>query len=338
MPENTRIGTVKGWAGSQLCRPECVLAHRSGLLFVPNWSSDGGYSLIDNAGKTHHILAAQAGFALRPNGIALENGGSVLLAHMGEINGGIYRMQPDGSVEAVVKTADHLPLPPTNYVVLDTAGRIWITVSTRISPRASDYRRRACSGFIAVADPGSTNATIVADGLGYANECVIDEQNACVYVNETFGRRLTRYTLHEGQNPRLSDPQICCTFGKGTYPDGLALDAEGWLWVTSIVSNRILRVSPDGLCELMFEDSCHEHIDWTETAYSADRLGRPHLDTAPSSQVKNISNLAFAGKALSRLYLGNLLGNSLPYIETRFKGAPMTHWNVNLGSLEIYAQ
>jgi hypothetical protein len=52
--------------------------------------------------------------------------------------------------------------------------------------------------------------------------------------------------------------------------------------------------------------------------------------------LKNISNLAFGGTSLSRLYLGNLLGESLPFIDTGFNGAAMTHWDVELGALERY--
>ena len=35
-------------------------------------------------------------------------------------------------------------------------------------------------------------------------------------------------------------------FGAGDFPDGLAFDEEGHAWVVSIVSNRLIRVAPDG--------------------------------------------------------------------------------------------
>ena len=273
---------------------------------------------------------------MRPNGIALEHGGTILLAHMGDTKGGIYRMRISGEIEQVVTTVESKPMPPANFVVQDSKQRIWITVSTRKTPRATDYRAGANSGFIAVAEPGSNDARIVADNLGYTNECVIDEVNGRVFVNETFGRRLSQFTLSTSGDPALTKQKILFEFGAGTYPDGLALDEQGYLWVTSIVSNRVLRVSQSGDTEIIFEDSEPTHINWTESAYLSDQLGREHLDNARAQQMKNISNLAFAGKNRTRLYLGNLLGDSLPWIDTAHAGAEMVHWRASLGELERY--
>ncbi|MFK7852641.1 MAG: SMP-30/gluconolactonase/LRE family protein [Granulosicoccus sp.] len=302
---------------------------------MPNWTGTGGISLIDTAGQTHHILA-NCTKTLRPNGIALETGGSILLAHMGDESGGIYRLYPSGDCEEVVTTIESECMPPANFVVQDSQQRIWITVSTRKTPRAADYRADARSGFIAVAEPGSTDARIVADNLGYTNECVIDETNGKVFVNETFGRRLSQFNLNATGPATLGTPSTLCQFGAGTYPDGLALDEEGFLWVTSIISNRILRIAPDGSAKTIFEDSVQSHLDWTESAYQSNELGRQHLDQACAKSMKNISNLAFAGKDRNRLYLGNLLGDSLPWIDTQYTGVEMPHWNASLGELERY--
>ena len=198
IPENNTLGQIRSWNGKNLSRPECVVAHQSELLIVPNCSGNGGISVISpgGGGETHHILATSAD-PVRPNGIALENGGTVLLAHMGESSGGIYRLFPNGQIETVLTSANGEPIPRTNFIVLDSTGRLWITVSTRKIPRADDYRADAHSGFIAVAEPGESDARIVADNLGYTNECVIDEANSCVWVNETFGRRLSRLSLRK---------------------------------------------------------------------------------------------------------------------------------------------
>lgn len=332
IPDKSPLGQTIGWIGQQLNRPECVLAHESGLLLMPNWSGNGGISLIDSSGATRH-LASRHPFPLRPNGIALEGGGTVLLAHLGDTDGGIYRLHADGEVDAVVTTVEGQPMPPANFVVKDSSGRIWITVSTRLTPRAADYRASANTGFIAVAEPGASDARIVADGLAYTNECVIDEARGHVWVNETFGRKLTRFDLHDTGPIRLDAAQLVCQFDAGTYPDGLALDEDGHLWITSIVSNRIIRVSPAGETQLMFEDSDEAHLLWTEEAYRNDALGREHLDKACGQVMKNISNLAFGGPSRQHVYVGNLLGDSIPCFETGFTGVAMPHWNVDLGKL-----
>jgi len=324
-----------GYIGQSLKRPECALAHKSGIVIVPNWSGNGGISVISPDNRTHHILASGTR-KVRPNGIALESGGSVLLAHLGDTDGGIFRLFPDGRTQAAVVSVNGQAMPPANFIVKDSLDRLWITVSTRKTPRASDYRASARSGFIAVAQPGASDAIIVADNLGYTNECVVDEERECVYVNETFGRRLTRFDMHNSETPVLSNQTTIVEFGMGSYPDGLALDEEGYLWVTSIVSNRIFRISPDGDSKLQFEDSFDPHLLWTEEAYQQDCLGREHLDKACSTTMQNISNVAFGHTDRTRLYLGNLLGDSLPYLDVNVPGATMTHWNAPLGPLEEY--
>ncbi len=339
IPENLSLGQIQGWIGQNLSRPECVVAHQSELLIVPNWVGNGGISIISpsSGGETHHILATSAE-PVRPNGIALENGGTVLLAHMGESSGGIYRLHPDGLIETVVTRVNGKPIPPTNFIVLDSTGRLWITVSTRKIPRADDYRADAHSGFIAVAEPGESDARVVADNLGYTNECVIDEANGCVWVNETFGRRLTRFTiqLDPAGLVQLVDKHTVHEFQAGTYPDGLALDEDGFLWVTSIISNRILRVSPKGQCTIVFEDSDEAHLDWTESAFQGGSLGREHLDKAYGDAMQNLSNLAFGGADRCRIYLGNLLGSSIPFFDTQTRGVEMPHWNADLGALKRF--
>ncbi|MFK7860573.1 MAG: SMP-30/gluconolactonase/LRE family protein [Granulosicoccus sp.] len=335
IPENPTTNTVTGYIGTALHRPECALTHESGLVLVPNWSGNGGISVITPDDETFHILSTGTQM-LRPNGIALESGGTVLLAHLGDDTGGIFRLFPNGRTLEHVVTVNNEPMPPANYVVADSIGRLWITVSTRKTPRACDYRSDAHTGFIAVAQPGASNATIVADNLGYTNECVIDEKRSCVYVNETFGRRLTRFDMEDAELPVLSNKRTVHEFGEGSYPDGLALDEQGCLWVTSIISNRILRIEPNGHHHVHFEDSIESHLRWTEDAYQRNSLGREHLDKAQSRFMQNISNVAFGGPEHKRLYIGNLLGDTLPYIDVNVRGAAMPHWSLPLGSLENY--
>lgn len=256
------------------------------------------------------------------------------MAHLGDSDGGIYRMHANGDVELVVRTAGGELLPPTNFVIQDSQGRIWLTVSTRKTPRSADYRASANTGFIAVAEAGHDDARIVADGLGYTNECVIDEARGYVWVNETFGRKLTRFTLKTTGRVELLDKRCVHRFGAGSYPDGLALDEAGFLWVTSILSNRILRISAEGTLQMMFEDAEEAHLQRTEEAYERDTLGREHLDIACSEMMQNISNLAFGGPTRKRMYIGNLLGDSLPYFDTEFTGVAMPHWDVSLGELQ----
>jgi len=264
----------------------------------------------------------------------MESDGYFLLAHLGDDTGGIYRLAPNGDLSEVVTHANGYPLPPTNFVSIDAIGRIWLTVSTTVIPRADDYRSNACSGFIAVAEQGQSNARIVKNGLGYANECVVDMHNSCVYVNETFGRRLVRFDL--ANDGTLSNRYVLTTFSAGTYPDGLALEEDGNLIVTSIVSNRIIKVSPSGKQELILEDADNNFVKAAESAYRSDTLGTEHLATTGNTGLANISSLAFGGVDRSTAYIGNLLGSCLYRFDTIMHGVAPSHWNASLGHLDNF--
>ena len=85
------------------------------------------------------------------------------MAHLGAEKGGVYRLAPDGSVSVFLSEVDGEPLPPSNFVTVDEQGRVWITVSTRKTPRAAAYRSDVADGFIVLVTNGE--ARIVADGL-----------------------------------------------------------------------------------------------------------------------------------------------------------------------------
>ncbi|SDB49222.1 SMP-30/gluconolactonase/LRE family protein [Bauldia litoralis] len=315
--------------GQGLKRPECVLAHRSGLLLTSDWTGQGGVALTDPDGVVRRIEARDPPREMRPNGIALEPGGSVLMADLGAEEGGVFRLLADGGVEPVLVTVDGHPLPPTNFVHLDAAGRTWITVSTRKRPRDLGYRADVADGFVVLLD--RSGARIVADGLGYTNECCVSPDGAWLYVNETFARRVSRFPIGAGN--ALGAREVVTTFGAGTYPDGLVFDGEGAIWITSIVSNRVIRVFPDGRQQVVLEDADAGHLAWTEAAFVAGELGRPHLDKAAGRRLRNISSLAFGGPDLRTIYLGCLLGESIATFANPVAGWQPPHWDVPLGDL-----
>ena len=182
--------------GSGLNRPECVLAHSSGLLFVPDWTGAGGISLVSPHGVAIRHLASDRpeNDPLRPNGIALESGGNILLAHLGDATGGLFRLRPDGTTEVVLDEVDGEKLPPCNFVISDGGSGLFLTVSTRRVPRALGYRKDVKDGFI-VHIPYRGAPRIVADGLGFTNECMLHPSGRWLYVNETFVRRLSRFKV-----------------------------------------------------------------------------------------------------------------------------------------------
>jgi sugar lactone lactonase YvrE len=303
-----------------------VLANAAGDLFTADWRG-GVAHLLANGSQRLYVGPGPAGLALKPNGIALLRDGSFLLAHLGNDEGGVFHLQRDGRVTPWLLQVDGVDLPPTNFVVEDGTGRFWVTVSTRLKPRALGYRRSCADGFIVRVDTRGPAmvAEIVSDGLGYTNEVAVHPSGQWLYVNETFARRLSRFALHADGS--LGAKEVVTEFGPGTFPDGLAFDEEGHAWVASIVSNRLIRVAPDGTPTTWLEEVDAEHLAWVEQAFDAGTMGRPHLDGAPSRSLRNISSVAFAGADRRTAVLGCLLGERLATLRLPVAGVKPAHWH-----------
>ncbi|MEM7193985.1 MAG: SMP-30/gluconolactonase/LRE family protein [Pseudomonadota bacterium] len=306
--------------GNQLNRPECVLAFSDGSLCTADWR--GGVNVMRDS--SHSLIrAANIDFDLRPNGISMMSDGSFLIAHLGESNGGLFRLMDNGHCEPLLTEVDGESLPPSNFPHIDRSGRIWLTISTRRIPRATAYRSDVTDGFIVLIDAGV--ARVVADNLGYTNECCVSPDGHFLYVNETFARRLSRFRILP--NGDLIEKSVVTEFDVGTFPDGLTFDEHGDIWITSIISNRVIRCTTDGEQTLILEDANDDHIHWVETAFLRHSLGREHLDTGGGILLGNISSLAFGGPDLKTAYLGCLLDDKVYAFESRVAGMPPVHWN-----------
>jgi sugar lactone lactonase YvrE len=252
----------------------------------------------------------------------LRRTGTFLLADLGESQGGVFELSRDGSVRPFLEEVDGFELPPTNFVAEDHLGRIWVTVSTRLHPRTRAFRPDIADGFIVLKDERGTR--IAADNLGFTNEAILSPDGTWLYVNETFSRRLSRFRI--ATDGSLGDRETVTTFGKGTFPDGLAFDGEGAVWITSIVSNRVIRVAPDGSQQLILEDVNEAHAEWCEQAFITGALGRAHVDACGGRFLKNISSIAFGGADLRTAYLGCLKGDSIASFQSPVAGHPPAHW------------
>ncbi|WP_168166059.1 SMP-30/gluconolactonase/LRE family protein [Bosea sp. PAMC 26642] len=301
-----------------------MLATARGDLFTADWRGGVAHLKPDGTQALYTAATADIPEGLRPNGIALEPDGSFLFANLGSEIGGVWRLTRDGQVSPVLTEIDGQPIPPSNYVVRDREGRLWLTVSTRLKPRSLDYRLDSSTGFVAVLD--ERGARIVADGLGFTNECQITPDGRWLYVNETYGRRLSRFPITPGA--RLGPKQVVHEFDAGQFPDGLAFDANGKVWIAGVISNQLLRIDPEGgHAEIIISETDARHVAWVEEAFVANGLGRLQMDSNPAVTLRNLSSIAFGGPDLKTGYLGCLLGDHIGIVRLPVSGTAPVHWH-----------
>lgn len=305
-------------------RPECVLCCASGDMFT---SHAGAIALHVGPEGTHEVLGYQRGFTdteqFLPNGLAIDGQGTILAANLlGE--GGIWAIGEDGHPVPKIMEADGIKLEAANFVLIDTAKRLWITCTTRTPDRAAPMNHPIADGFIVLAD--QHGAHVVAEGLALTNECRIDPSNRWVYVCETAAARVSRFALTS--SGELGARETWVEFPAGTYPDGCAFDTEGYLWIVSVISNRVIRVAPDRSFEIVIEDVLPGHIGKVQRARDEKRFNRKHYYMPSGSKLQAITSIAFGGPDHKTVYLGSLIDNRLATFRSPIAGAPPPHWQI----------
>lgn len=319
------------FVGAELQRPECILAEPDGSL----WSADarGGVVHIRPDGTQRLVtqsldssFAASTDEATRftegtlPNGLAFDADGSILISNFGTDR--LERMTRDGETSVVLDTIDGTPIGKVNFVLRDSRGRIWLTISTRITNWMRAISPNIADGYVAVLD--GKGARIVADGFHFTNEIRFDAREEWLYVVETTARRITR--LRIGEDARVEEREIFGPADTGGFIDGIAFDAYGNLWGTHVMSDRIFALTPQGEMRIILDDDRPEPSKRLYEAFARDKA-TPELMLACGGDIAPwFASLTFGGTDLCNVYIGSLRGSRIPWFRSPVPGLPMAHW------------
>jgi hypothetical protein len=310
------LGSIS-FVGDGLERAECVLTTAAGEVFC----SDRACGVVQ-LGRPKLPLEGKPP-ALTVNGFALLRSREFLVANIDPSTGsGVWKIDRGRRIAPWVMRADGEDLPVTNAVCIDARDRAWISVSSRRVPREDAFRPGEGDGFIVLAD--QAGARIVADKIGFANEARVHPGGQWLYVNETFARRLARFPITP---TGLGAKEIVCSFDAGEFPDGITFDAAGHAWVSCVVSNRIIRVAPDGAKEIVVDASDPAIVAAAERNYLAGVMGRADVDSGARCLLGNASSLAFGGPDLRQVYVGSLGNSRLATFRSPVAGAIPPHWH-----------
>lgn len=197
------------------------------------WYSDviaGGVHGLGNDGRTH-VLDAER---MWTGGLLVNTDGAILSSGVG----GIRWNDPDdgGRGGWLLGEIDGVPINGVNEMVPDGAGGIVFGTIDLASILVGQPTRP--SALYRLSKDGAV--TLLAADMGLANGIVRSADGARLFCNSTFDGAYAFAIAADGSlhdRTQLLDKPDC---------DGMAIDAEGMLWVTGFRSGALTRMHPDG--------------------------------------------------------------------------------------------
>lgn len=262
---------------SGLDHPECCAFDRDGNLWAGGEA--GQIYRIDPAGKVETITNV-GGFCC---GLAFSPDGRELFVCVSGV--GIVCVAPSGEHRVFATHAsDHKIIAP-NFGVFDRGGRFYVTDS-------GNWMKR--NGYLLRFEPDG-RGDVLAGPFGYANGLALTADERGLYMVESDSDSVLRFEIDS--HGTLSGPVVVGE-AVGRLPDGLALDADGNLYVCCYASDEIWRIGPDR----------------TKTLLAHDRWGI--LLARPT-------NLAFGGENFDEIFVANLGRYTITRAKLGIRGQPL---------------
>lgn len=311
--------TDLAFLGNDLARPESVLAEPDGVL----WCSDtrGAVTRIDPDGR-QTLLGAQGH---EPNGLAMSaDRQTIYIANIGD--GRVYRMNRAGQEQVLLESVGaQSSLGAVNFVFIDRRDRLWVSVSSRELPWWPAVQQARPDGYLMRID--EKGAQIVADGLYFPNEVRMNHDESYLYVAETMQRRIVRYPVLADGSLGAQEVAPPGDLGHGAYVDGFAFDVEGNLWVTLVVRNEVVVVTPEGEVYTILSDANRPAIDNAVAKLSDGSLTPMDMFACAGAHLQLPASITFGGPDLRTVYVGSLGMQRLPTFRSPVPGLPMRHWS-----------
>lgn len=253
------------------------------------WGPDGRVYAGGEAGQVYAIgadgvvqeIATTGGFMY---GITVDGDGTVFACDFGR--GEIARVAADGTISSYsTGTPDH-PIRVPNFTAFDGLGDLYVTDSGAWG---------ADDGLVFRVDTDGTTDVWTDRVPGFPNGCCLSAEGDALLVVESSRRRVVRVPI--GPDGAAGAPETLVELA-GSQPDGIALAADGTMFVGCYRPDRVWRVTPEGRPEIWLDDP------------DGVALNQP-------------ANVAFVGADLDRLAISSLGGWSIVAIEAGVPGLPL---------------
>ncbi len=213
------------------CGEGPVYEPASGRLF---WTDSGTEALFCYDEHTGQWEAFSAGTPTAA--LALHAEGGLVLAG----RDGFFHRQPDGSLRSIAtETADGQPIRMVNEVITDPVGRLF--------GGQEAYREDAPyqPGFLYRVDlDGKT--TVVEEGLHNSNGMGFSPDQSRFYLIDSIPGLIYEYE-YAVETGTIRNRRVLVRVDRNDgLPDGMTVDAAGFLWVARWFGGGLTRYDPDG--------------------------------------------------------------------------------------------
>jgi gluconolactonase len=249
----------------QLDHPEGLAVHRDGSVWCGG--ERGQVFRVDPDGTSLEQVASTGGFCL---GMAFGPGDDLFVCDLR--HAAVFRVEtPSGRVE---RFADGVPghrLRIPNFPAFDAEGRLYVSDSHQFD--------RPGPGVLRF-EPDGRGELWYGQDLSFANGLAVGPGGRDLYVAETFANRVSRIAIRDDGSAG-DCRQVAAT--PDAWPDGLAFDVDGNLYVGCYEPSQVLRIDPAGQVEVLFREwSAHllahpTNLAFRGTTMFTTNLGRWHL-------------------------------------------------------------
>jgi sugar lactone lactonase YvrE len=181
----------------------------------------------------------------RPSGLGWMPDGSMLVVSM--VKRQLLRRAKDGRIR-VHADLSGVATFHCNDMVVDSAGRAFVgnfgfDLDAELGARGvpSVLAEHPTANLACVLPDGTVR--VAATGMHFPNGSVITPDGKTLIVGETLGARLTAFDI--GADGALSGRRVWAETGQ-RVPDGIALDAEGAIWIANPIAPECARIKEGG--------------------------------------------------------------------------------------------
>ena len=249
----------------QLDHPEGLAVHRDGSIWCGG--ERGQIYRIDPDGSSLDEVASTGGFCL---GMAFDRNDDLFVCDLK--HAAVMKVETgSGRVERFSSGAPGRLFRIPNYPAFDDEGRLYVSDSHEFG--------RPGPGVFRIESDGS-GTLWYEDDLVFANGLALDAGGSHLYVVETFANRISRIAIRDDGT---AGPCEWFAETPGAWPDGLAFDAGGNLYVGCYEPSQVLRIDRAGDVRVLFWDrSAHllahpTNLAFRGTAMFTANLGRWHV-------------------------------------------------------------